>query len=146
MRRSFRLNIKTLCVPALVAYACVTGASYAQDKPANYPLRPVRIIVGVAAGAGNDAVSRAAAQMLNDKWAQTVVVDNRAGGGTVISVELGAQAAPDGYTLLSSSDTLVLGGALKRVNFDVRKAFEPIVTMTTQPYILVVEPSLPAKS
>ncbi|MEO8442424.1 MAG: tripartite tricarboxylate transporter substrate-binding protein, partial [Betaproteobacteria bacterium] len=65
---------------------------------------------------------------------------------TVISVELGAQAPADGYTILSATDTLMLVGALKRVNFDVRKVFEPIVVMTTQPYILVVEPALPAKS
>ena len=123
--------------------ACV---AYAQDKPANYPQRPIRIIVGVPAGAGNDTVTRVAAQMLADKWGQSVVVDNRAGAGTAISVELGAQAPADGYTILSATDTLILVGALKRVNFDVRKAFEPIVVMTQQPYILVVEPSLPVKS
>jgi tripartite-type tricarboxylate transporter receptor subunit TctC len=124
----------------------LAGAASAQDKPAGYPLRPIRIIVGVAPGAGNDAVTRAAAQMLNDSWGQTVVVDNRSGGGTVISVELAAQAPPDGYTLLSSTDTLMLVGTLKRVNFDVRTALEPIVVMTTQPYILVVDPALPVKS
>src|SRR5215207_3070232 len=93
------------CLLAAIMCICA-GFSYAQDKPANYPLRPIRILVGVAAGAGNDAVTRAAAQMLNDKWGQTVVVDNRAGGGTVIATELGAQAPPDGYTILSATDTL----------------------------------------
>jgi tripartite-type tricarboxylate transporter receptor subunit TctC len=132
----------------LTAAAVFVGASCvpAQDKPANYPQRPIRIIVGVPAGAGNDTVTRVAAQMLADKWGQSVVVDNRAGAGTAISVDLGAQAPADGYTLLSATDTLILVGALKRVNFDVRKAFEPIVIMTTQPYILVVEPGLPVKS
>ena len=128
------------------AIVCASSAVYAQDKPAGYPARPIRLIVGVPAGAGNDAVTRAAAQMLTDKWGQTIVVDNRSGGGTVISVELGAQAPADGYTILSASDTLMLVGALKRVNFDVRKVFAPIVVMTTQPYILVVEPLLPVKS
>jgi tripartite-type tricarboxylate transporter receptor subunit TctC len=118
----------------------------AQDPPAGYPQRPIRLIVGVPAGAGNDTVTRAAAQMLSDRWGQTVVVDNRSGGGTVISVEIGAQAPADGYTILSATDTLMLVGALKRVNFDIRKAFEPIVVMTTQPYILVIEPALPVKS
>ena len=64
----------------------------------------------------------------------------------MISVELGAQAPADGYTILSATDTLMLVGALKRVSFDVRKVFEPIVVMTTQPYILVIEPALPVKS
>lgn len=132
----------------LTAAALLVGAvgAAAQDKPANYPLRPIRIIVGVPAGAGNDTVTRVAAQMLAEKWGQSVVVDNRAGAGTAISVDLGAQAPADGYTILSATDTLILVGALKRVNFDVRKAFEPIVVMTTQPYILVVEPGLPVKS
>ena len=131
---------------APVLLLCAASAISAQDKPSDYPLRPIRIIVGVAAGAGNDAVTRTAAQMLTDAWGQTVVVDNRGGAGTVIATELGAQAAPDGYTLLSASDTLILVGALKRVAFDIRRAFEPIVVMTTQPYILVVDPSLPVKS
>ena len=126
--------------------AAATGAAYAQDKPANYPLRPIRLICVVAPGAGNDTITRAAGQMLSDKWGQTVVVDNRPGGGTVIATELGAQAPPDGYTILSATDTLMLLGAMKRVPFDIRKAFEPIVIMTSQPYILIVNPTLPAKS
>jgi tripartite-type tricarboxylate transporter receptor subunit TctC len=104
------------------------------------------MIVGVAPGAGNDTISRIAAQLLNDRWGQTIVVDNRAGGGTVIAAEMGAQSPPDGYTILSATDTLILLGAQKRVSFDVRKAFEPIAVLTTQPYVLVVEPGLPARS
>ena len=129
---------------AAAAFACACSA-VAQDKSTGYPSRPVRLIVTVPAGAGNDTVTRAAAQMLSEKWGQTVVVDNRPGAGTVIAVEMGAQAPADGYTILSSTDTLLLVGALKRVKFDVRKAFEPIVVMTTQPYLLVIEPALPVK-
>jgi tripartite-type tricarboxylate transporter receptor subunit TctC len=136
-------NIGRLAVAAV--FVCASTVC-AQDKPANYPQRPIRILVGVPAGAGNDTVTRAAAQMLTDKWGQSAVVDNRAGAGTAIATELAAQAPADGYTVLSATDTLMLVGALKRVSFDVRKAFEPIVVMTTQPYILVVEPTLPAKS
>jgi tripartite-type tricarboxylate transporter receptor subunit TctC len=130
------------CAAAMTCAACAS----AQDKPAGYPMRPIRLICPVAPGAGNDTITRAAAQMLNEKWGQTVVVDNRSGGGTVIATELGAQAAPDGYTLLTATDTLMLLGAMKRVTFDIRKAFEPIVVMTTQPYILVMNPALPVKS
>ena len=131
---------KSLC--ASVALALASLAVHAQDKPANYPLRPIRLICPVAPGAGNDTVTRAAGQMISEKLGQTVVVDNRSGGGTVIATELGAQAPPDGYTLLSATDTIMLLGAMKRVPFDIRKAFEPVVIMTSQPYILVVNPSL----
>lgn len=126
--------------------ACAGAAVHAQDKPADYPTRPIRLICVVAPGAGNDLITRAAGQMLSDRWGQTVVVDNRPGGGTVIATELGAQAAPDGYTILSATDTLMIVGAMKRVPFDIRKAFEPIVVMTSQPYILVINPALPVKS
>src|SRR5260221_11628240 len=129
-----------------MALACAVTAAHAKNIPPDYRVRPIRIIVGVAPGAGNDAITRAAAQMLNDRWGQTVVVDNRSGGGTVIAAELGAQAAADGYTILSATDTLMLLGALKRVTFDIRKAFEPIMAMTTQPYVLVIDPALPIKS
>ena len=146
MREIFAITCILARIIFTSVFACAIGAAHAQEKPANYPIRPIRILVGVSAGAGNDTVSRAAAQMLNERWGQTVVVDNRSGGGTVIAAELGAQAAPDGYTLLSASDTLLLIGAAKRVAYDIRKAYEPIVVMTTQPYILVVEPSLPINS
>ena len=122
------------------------AAAVAQDKPAGYPVRPIRVVVSVAPGAGADAIARSVAQMLTDAWGQNAVVDNRSGGGGVIAAETVARAAPDGYTLLSHGDTLTILGALKRVPFDVRKAFDPIVPTSTQPYVLLVNLSLPAKS
>lgn len=136
-------------VVAPIVIACVLAAvppAQAQDKPADYPMRPIRIIVPVAPGGGNDTIARAAGQMLTDKWGQTVVVDNRSGGGTVIATELTAQAPPDGYTMMCATDTIMVLGAMKRVPFDIRKAFDPIVPMTMQPYILVMNPGLPVKS
>lgn len=121
----------------------VSGAALAQEKLANYPTRPIRLIVTVAAGAGADTIARAAGQALSERFGQTVVVDNRAGGSGVIATELVARAAPDGYTLLSYADALLLIGVTRRVSFDVLKAFEPIVTMTSQPYVLVIQPNLP---
>ena len=129
--------------PAVLAY---NGAAIAQDKPAGYPVRPIRLVVSVAPGAGADAIARAAAQMLTDRWGQNVVVDNRPGGGGVIATELVARSAPDGYTILSQGDTLMLQGAMKRVPFDVLKTFDPIVATSTQPYILLVNLNLPVKS
>ena len=75
-----------------------------------------------------------------------MIVDNRSGGATVLATELAAKAAPDGYTFFGGSDNLRIIGVTKRVSFDVRKAFEPVVPMATQPYILLVIPALPVKS
>jgi tripartite-type tricarboxylate transporter receptor subunit TctC len=122
------------------------GVAIAQDKPAGYPAKPIRLVVAVAPGAGADAIARAVAQMLTDRWGQNAVVDNRSGGGGVIATELVANAAPDGYTLLSQGDTVLYQGAQKRVPFDVLKAFDPVVSTSTQPYILLVNLGLPIKS
>jgi tripartite-type tricarboxylate transporter receptor subunit TctC len=120
----------------------VSCGTFAQDKPANYPQRPIRLIVTVAAGAGADTIARAAGQFMSERWGQTVVVDNRAGGSGVIGSETVANSAPDGYTLLSYADAILLLGVTKRVAFDPLKTFEPVVTMTSQPYVLVIQPNL----
>jgi tripartite-type tricarboxylate transporter receptor subunit TctC len=77
---------------------------------------------------------------------QTAVVDNRAGAGGVIAMELVARAAPDGYTFLSHGETFLLQGVLKRVPFHVLKAFDPVVSTSAQPYILLVNPGVAFKS
>jgi tripartite-type tricarboxylate transporter receptor subunit TctC len=128
-----------------VLFACSTAA-LAQDKPAGYPVRPIRIIIGASPGAGADFVARLTSQMLSDRWGQNVVVDSRPGGGGVIASGLAARAAPDGYTLYQNGFGLLLQGATKRVDFDVLKTFEPVVRTTSQPYILLVNPNLPARS
>jgi len=128
----------------LAGFAALTASTVsAQDRLPNYPTKPIRLLVTVAPGAGADTITRLAGQILSDRVGQTVVVDNRAGGGGVIATEVVARAAPDGYTILSFADALLLLGATKRVPFDVMKTFDPIVTMTSQPYILVIQPSLP---
>lgn len=130
----------------LIAVAWGSALAQAQTKAEAYPVRPIRIIVAVAPGAGADAISRAAGRILSEQLGQNVVVDNRPGGGAVIATELVARAAPDGYTLLSLGDTLLLVGATQRVPFDVRKTFDPVAHLTAQPYILLVGLNLPAKN
>jgi len=122
------------------------GPALAQGKPSDYPTRPIRLIVAASAGAGGDMMARAVAQMLTDAWGQNTIVDNRPGGSGTIGIELVARAAPDGYTLLSLGDTLVIVGATKRVSLDVLKAFDPIAPTSVQPYIMLAHPSLPSKS
>ncbi len=125
------------------------GAAMAQnksDKASQYPNRPIRIIVAVLPGAGGDAIARVVGQMLSDRLGQNAVIDNRSGGGGIIATELVARSAPDGYTLLSQGETVLLQGATKRLPFDVLKALEPIVATSAQPYILLAGPTLPVKS
>lgn len=131
---------------ALGAAALAPFISIAQQPPGDYPNKPVRIVIGIAAGGGLDMATRLGAQKLSDKWGQPVVVDNRPGAGSLVAADLVERATPDGYTLLGASDTLMLIGVLKRTAYDVRKAFMPIVNLAGQPYMLVVTPSLPVKS
>ena len=131
---------------ALAAAACAAITAAAQEKPADYPKKPIRVIVGIAPAGGLDLMTRLAAQKITERWNQTVIVDNRPGGGTVVAMDLVAQAVPDGYTLLAASDTLMMNGVLQRAKYDIRKAFVPIVQITRQPYAIVVNPSLPVKS
>jgi tripartite-type tricarboxylate transporter receptor subunit TctC len=136
---------KLSCWLTPAVLAC-SAAAFAQEKPAGYPSRPIRIIISVAPGAGADYVARTTAQILMDKWRQNVVVEPRPGGGGVVASQIAAKAAPDGYTLYQNGFGILMQGATKRVDFDVLKTFEPVVRTTSQPYILLVNPSVPAKS
>lgn len=124
----------------------VCAQALAQERPPDYPKKPIRVIVGIAPGGGLDNMVRLGAQKLVERWGQSVIVDNRPGGGTVIAMDMVVNAVPDGYTLLGASETLMLNGVLKRAAYDVRATFVPIVQLTTQPYVLVVHPSLAAKN
>ncbi len=138
----------TLAVCVLAVCLCAPQLAHAQQKPGagGYPNKPIRVIVTIAAGGGPDTVARIVGQIVYEKTGQPMVVDNRPGGGTVLATDLVVHAPPDGYTLILHTDTLLLLGAMKRVPYDVRKALEPVVQMTAQWYVLVVNPSLPIKS
>jgi tripartite-type tricarboxylate transporter receptor subunit TctC len=133
-----------ICAAALGPSAAV--AATAQDKPANYPTRPIRLIISVAPGAGADMVARMTAEILRKAWGQNVVVESRPGGGGVVASGIAARAEPDGYTLYQNGFGLLMQGAAKRVDFDVLKTFQPVVRTTEQPYILVVHPRVSANS
>jgi tripartite-type tricarboxylate transporter receptor subunit TctC len=130
----------------LLVLILAVASSHAQEKPADYPKKPIRIVIGIAPGGGLDATTRVGAQKLSEKWGQSVIVDNRPGGGTVIGMDLVAQAPADGHTLLGASDTIMLNGVFKRAKYDVRKAFVPIAQLASTPYVMAVTASLPVKS
>ncbi len=129
----------------LAALVCSTGAT-AADRPNGFPAKPIRLIIPVQPGAGSDAIARAAAQAMIDAWSQNAIVDNRPGGSGLIASELVANASPDGYTLLSTGDIILLLDAAKRLPFQALKAFDPVVATTTQPYILIANLDAPFKS
>jgi len=113
----------------------------------NYPARPIRLIVPFPPGGGTDITARAVAQKLGESWGQTVVVDNRPGANGTIGVDIAAKSAPDGYTLtmISSSHAVNVGLHAKQP-YDLLKDLAPITQATSQPYVLVINPSVPAKS
>lgn len=112
----------------------------------NYPVRPVRVIVPLAAGGGMDTVTRGLAVKLGESMGQTFVADNRPGAGSQLALEILAAAAPDGYTLMMISATAIVHPILYNSRFDVVRDFVPVSQATAQGYVLVVHPSIPANN
>jgi tripartite-type tricarboxylate transporter receptor subunit TctC len=113
-----------------------------------YPGKPIRMIVPVAPGGGADITARALAQKLTDLWGQQVIIDNRAGAGGIVGLEIGARSAPDGYTLIQASvGPLTVNPALhKKLPYDALKDFDPVTRAVSALNVLVVHPSLPVHS
>ena len=104
-------------------------------------------MIPLAAGGGMDTIARGIAQKLTDSLGQSVVVDNRGGGGGAIAAELVARSAPDGHTIIMLSSTSVIHPIMyKGARYDVLSDFATVSQCTTQPYIIVVHPALPIKS
>jgi tripartite-type tricarboxylate transporter receptor subunit TctC len=117
----------------------------AQDSP--YPTRPVRFLVGLPPGGSPDVVARTVASGLSATWPQNVVVDNRAGGGRNLVGETVARSAPDGYTwLLTNDNMLTVNPHLGKTPFDPFRDFTPVTLLARFQFLLVVHPSVPAKS
>jgi tripartite-type tricarboxylate transporter receptor subunit TctC len=112
----------------------------------NYPTRPIRLIVPLAAGGAMDTIARGVGAKLTDSLGQTVVIDNRGGGGGTIGVELAASALPDGYTLIMMSATSVIRPLLYSARYEILRDLAPVSQVSAQPYLLVAHPSLPAKT
>lgn len=131
---------------ARILLAAVFGSLPALASAQNFPERPIRLILGVAAGGGQDTVARAMAPRLSKELGANIVIDNRPGAGGTIGAELAKQASADGYTLLMISLSNVIGPILYGAPYDVRRDFSSVAQLVTQPYLLVVTPSLPVKS
>ena len=140
--------IRPQCI-ALSIFVLAVAAAHAQNPvrlPGGYPQKPVRIIVSSAPGGGQDVTTRPVAQKLSEVLGVSVVVDNRGGASGIIAMDVTRQAAPDGYTLLIGATSMILMGVTNKVPYDIRTAFDPVVQMTSQPYLVVFHPSLPVST
>lgn len=141
MRATFVLWIAA-AVPALAQPAQPAKGAGA------YPSKAIRLVVPSAPGGGTDIIARLIGQGLTEAWGQTVVVDNRGGGGGTVGVTIVAKAAPDGYTMLLGSVGHLTFAPVVRpgLPYDAQKDVAPITLAANQPFLLAASPSLPVKS
>ena len=127
---------------------CLSSPAYAQSPASDpYPSRLVRMVTAFVPGGTGDVVARAVAKRLSDAWGQPVVVDPRPGAGMVIATDLVAKAPPDGYTLLMVSASFSVNPSLhSKLPFDSIKDLTPISLTSLIPYVLVVHPTVPART
>ncbi len=142
------MNFRVMCFTAIAVASTLgiwlTGAAAMAQS---YPVRPIRLIVPFPPGGGTDITARAVALKLGESWGQTVVVDNRPGANGTIGVDIAAKSIPDGHTLamISSSHAVNTGMHMKQP-YDLLTDLAPITQATSQPYALVINPSVPARS
>jgi tripartite-type tricarboxylate transporter receptor subunit TctC len=132
-------------LPCAAAFLCALAAAlplHARDWPA----RPLRLVMPVAAGGTPDIVGRALAQELSRSLGQPVLVENRPGAQTNIGMEAVASAAPDGYTLLFALTSLAINPHLQRLAFEPLRDFAPVAPVAKVQFVLMVSPGLPAAS
>ena len=141
MNSKFGSVAQVLCC---AVWVCTALHAVAQST---YPSKPVQIIVPYTAGGGADVIVRAVAQRLAETWGRNVVVDNRPGASGMIGTELAAKAEPDGHTLLGHTSSYPATAAIrKKLPFDPARAVLPVAMIAKAPLVLVVHPSVPAKS
>lgn len=131
----------------VIIAALLVGFSQ-QAALAQYPIKPVHIVVPYPPGGAVDAFARVLSQQLSDVWSQQVVIDNRAGASTMIGAEQVAKSPPDGYTLLLSAELtfVTVPHLYEKIPYDPLKDFSPITALVSATQALVANPSLPAKT
>ena len=138
-----------IAVKTIVAFcsAMSVAAAYAQS-PKDYPKRPIRIILTVAPGGGSDITARSIGQKLTDAWGQQVIIDNRPGGNGIVGMGIGANATPDGYTLLHGTigPVAVTPSLYSKLPYDSVNSFEPVARGVSALNVLVIHPALPVHS
>jgi len=131
----------------LAAMLALGAAWPGTASPQEYPVKPVRLVVGFPAGGGSDLIARLVAQKLSGALGQPAVVENRPGASANIAAELVAKSAPDGYTLLFGNSSLSISPAVfKKLPYDPVRDLMPISMASSYPFALAVHPSLPVRS
>ena len=133
---------------AMLLAGCALLVSSAHLAAQSYPAKPVRILVGFAAGGATDIAGRLIAQKLTETTGQSFFVENRPGASATIAAELVARAAPDGYTLFIAATTShsILPSLMAKLSYDPQRDFAPISMLATSPLLLALHPSLPIRS
>ncbi|MBI3043395.1 MAG: tripartite tricarboxylate transporter substrate binding protein [Betaproteobacteria bacterium] len=138
--------IKRMAGMTILALATVIAHDVAIAQKDNYPTKPVRLIVGFAPGGGTDLLARLLALKLTGALGQPVVVDNRPGAGGTIAAEIVARATPDGYTLNAMTNSYSVNASFYKLPYDPVRDISPITLIGRSGYLMVVNPSVPAKS
>jgi putative tricarboxylic transport membrane protein len=139
------VGVMRLILPvALLALQALVGGAFAAD----YPARPIKLVVPYAPGGGADGVARIVAKTVSESIGQPIVIENKGGAGAIVGTDLVAKAEPDGYTLLlgQSGPISINPAVYKSLPYDPQKDFAPISMTTAYPYILVVNADLPVKT
>ena len=132
---------------AIVLLVALTGATGVAAAAVAYPARSIRIVVASAPGSGPDIVTRLIGRKLAETWQQQIIADNRTGAGGNVGAEIVAHAVPDGYTLLMATASQPIGAALyAKLNYDLTRDFVPVSLVASTPFVLVVNPAVPANS
>ncbi|OGA37474.1 MAG: hypothetical protein A3G24_08890 [Betaproteobacteria bacterium RIFCSPLOWO2_12_FULL_62_13] len=141
-----RYTIFLVALPLLISSPALSQST--QDQAANFPTKPVRIIVPFPPGGGSEAFARSIAAKLTERWGQQVIVDNRPGAGGTIGSHLAAKSPPDGYTMLVGLNGThgIAQSLYRKIPYDTIKDFTPITMLGIGPNILTVHPSVPVKS
>ena len=135
------------CTVAATVIAAAAMPAWAAEAAKNYPSKPVRIIIMSSPASGPDILGRLIGVKLGEIWKQQFVVDNRAGASGNIGAEIAANSAPDGYTLLMvTSQAAIVTAMFDKLSYNLVKDFTPISYLATTPFIMVVNPSVPAAS
>ena len=152
MQLSLGKESARLALFAALVFSAATAAlpttAVAQDAAANYPNRPIRLIIPYPPGGGTDIIGRAVGVKLAEYLGQSVLIDNRPGANTIVGAEIASKASPDGYTLLFATlSTLVLNPATyKKLPYDSLRDFAPVAKLSQYAYFIVVRPGLPSKN
>lgn len=143
MHQLFKTTLRTFVASLLAAQAMMAGAQPAQPP---YPSKPIKLLVGVPPGGSTDALTRTFAEWLQESTGQPTIVDNRPGANTAVAADAVARSAPDGYTLLVTTEAFITIPLLTKLPFDPFKDFAPIGTVGLNRFVMAVHPSVPVST